>query len=1137
MTISVRAAYTWDCERCGQERHAPVWRIVDARERADVLVAPDPGVSWLDCPVCGTREHIEAPLLVLRPGAVAPMLLAVSVEELQGGAPPSAPPLLEEAERAGAFRGGGFFGQVIPLPRRLLPFALTRDVERDLTDPEEACRQLRPEGGPTVTNYRTFLGYLAEDADHAAVRSLLRLVTTTAPDQLAQLVVEHPQLTCDTRVRDAGREELRAAAGAPLEAVLRMRQRLLDELCDGRTPQEAAIRNYFESQNSFGAGLRERLYAMYREARTVSAPSGIPLVRDALTLAAQIGEERIETELAARLGTLLVEAVRAGLDADLSEALRVLELALGRLPEGGLQWAEVAGNLAAAHHERDDGDRMEIWATACDLLSRAAALDRREHPEMWARIQTNYGLLLAERPGGGPEDLVLGIARIRAGLEERSPERDRVNWAYSMLNLGLLLQCLHRGAGSDHRSQAEECYRQALGHLDADDDPALWSQLQCNLADVLLARDPADVRGAIRAATSALDLRAARSYTFGTARLTWVLARATARLEGPDSVASRRLYRAALAAAPPEVSPSLHISMARELLHTHASAERWIEAADVATDMLTAVNALFDAQVTTAGRRSVLVQLDRLARWAAYLLARAGRPERAVEAIERGLACELSVVTGRGAVDLAELERIDPATARRYRRAHARYRTSVAQPPSAMSDGPAPVTEQQAAVERELRSVVEEIRAIPGFERFLRTAEIADIFRACGGMPLAYLVTAPWGGYVLTLPGTSAASGEGGAEDAMPPVLAVPVPEVSSVTVLGLLVMETGDGEEGPGRAGLLLVQAAGALRRRRASPRHAAPQRPRTAPAPRRDPPHGQPRARGGRRPDRPPGHGSPPRRADRLGVGRSGRRHRHLDGRPVRGGLRGIPQQSRTALGISAAPGRDHRPRRFAPRQSKRTRRDSSAVRARRRVQLCGGPRRHGGVAARPPRRGVPPPPELPRQRQHRQGRLAGARGRPPGHGHPRTASTAPVQNGGGQRLPIRPLRRRQQSRPVPRAAGRLPPGGRRLRGDQPVAGERRGDRAADDPLVRSARPHPRPGGGTAAITRVAAPPHGGGPRAVHGRAPASGGPHRAVRPSAGADGRVSFRLSRPLGRVHRVGSLSRGPGARSARAHRAV
>ncbi|MEV5950666.1 CHAT domain-containing protein [Streptomyces sp. NPDC051993] len=819
MTISVRAAYTWDCERCGQERHAPVWRIVDARERADVLVAPGPGVSWLDCPVCGTREHIEAPLLVLRPGAVAPMLLAVPVAELQGGAPPSAPPLLEEAERAGAFRGGGFFGQVIPLPRRLLPFALTRDVERDLADPEEACRQLQPEGAPTVANYRIFLEYLAEDADHAAVRSLLRLVTTTAPDQLAQLLVAYPQLTGDTRVRDAGREELRAAEGAPLEAVLRMRQRLLDELCDGRTPREAAIRNYFESLNSFGAGLRERLYAMYREARTVSGPAGIPLVRDALTLAAQIGEERIETELAARLGRLLVDAVRAGLDADLSEALRVLELALGRLPECSLQWAEVAGNLAAAHHERDDGDRMEIWATACDLLSRAAALDRREHPEIWARIQTNYGLLLAERPGGGPEDLVLGIARIKAGLEERSPERDRVNWAYSMLNLGLLLQCLHRGAGSDYRSQAEECYRQALGHLDADDDPALWSQLQCNLADVLLARDPADVRGAIRAATSVLDLRAARSYTFDTARPTWVLARATARLEGPESVASRRLYRAALAAAPPEVSPSLHISMARELLHTHASAERWIEAADVATDMLTAVNALFDAQVTAAGRRSVLVQLDRLARWAAYLLARAGRPERAVEAIERGLACELSVVAGRGAVDLAELERIDPATARRYRRAHARYRTSVAQPPSAMSDGPAPVTDQQAAVERELRSVVEEIRAIPGFERFLRTAEIADIFRACGGMPLAYLVTAPWGGYVLTLPGTSAASGGGGAEDAMPPVLAVPVPEVSSVTVLGLLVMETGDGEGEPGRAGLLLVQAAGALRRRRELP------------------------------------------------------------------------------------------------------------------------------------------------------------------------------------------------------------------------------------------------------------------------------------------------------------------------------
>ncbi|MFG2115670.1 hypothetical protein ACGFRB_24085 [Streptomyces sp. NPDC048718] len=146
MTISARVPYTWHCEPCGRERTASAWRIIDARERADVLTSPAPGVSWLDCPVCGTRTHIEAPLLVLRPGRVAPLLLAVSVAELQHGAPPSAPSLLEQAGRAGAFVGRVFLGQVIPLPRRLLPYVLARDLERDLTDPEAACRELRPEG-------------------------------------------------------------------------------------------------------------------------------------------------------------------------------------------------------------------------------------------------------------------------------------------------------------------------------------------------------------------------------------------------------------------------------------------------------------------------------------------------------------------------------------------------------------------------------------------------------------------------------------------------------------------------------------------------------------------------------------------------------------------------------------------------------------------------------------------------------------------------------------------------------------------------------------------------------------------------------------------------------------------------------
>ncbi|GAA2500345.1 hypothetical protein GCM10023100_37170 [Actinocorallia cavernae] len=896
-----------------------MWRIVDSRERADVLESPDgpdgfgPGLHWADCPGCGSRAQVEAPVLVLRAGAFVPSLFATSVAELQRDATASAAALVEEARVAGAFTGGRFGGNVVMLPRRLLPFVLSRDTERDLADPEAARAELAPYGAPTVDNYRIFLDHVAAESAEPDVRELLYAVTVTMPDRLPELVLAHPRLTGSTLVRDAGARELREVAGTPLEAPLRMRQRFLEELCGGRVPVGTAVERHAAALAAFGQGLRTRLYAMYDQVRGAEGPEIVPLAREALELAGQIGEFEIETELAARLGGLLLSSLHTADPADPAEAVRVLRLALSRLPEGTLHWAEVATNLASAQYFRDDGDHIERWETARDLLLRAtAAVDRRTHGEFWARVQTNYGLLLGQRPGGGAADLTLGIEHIQAGLGERPRASDRVDRAYSLLNLGLLL--FRRGAPGDLK-RAERCYRDALGRLRPDDDPMLWSQLRCNLADLLLSpeRATADPRGARAAVAAVVAFGAAHPGLLDTSRATWLLARTADLLDGPGSAEGLRLRRAALAAVPPSVFPSLHLSIAREAVDALAAAADWDAAAEVAAGMLTAAHALYDAQVTAAGRRGVLLLTRGTAREAAFLLARAGRPERAVEAIERGLARELSVVTGRDTVDLAALEGVDPPLAHRYRRARERYRvvaagvegadpavegggeavqgggaavqgagaavqgagTAVEGPGAAIAGGGAAIAGGgaavqgssaavegaavegpgaavqgagtavegagaasnggfaagagpeggsgasgvgfvgppgdfvaaagvQAAAERAVRTVVEEIRAIPGFEGFLRTTEVADVVRAAGGMPLVYLVNAVWGSCVLVVP-----------RDAQTGVRAVFVPEVTSSSVVRLLALDPDTPE-----AGLFLAQQAGALARRRELPR-----------------------------------------------------------------------------------------------------------------------------------------------------------------------------------------------------------------------------------------------------------------------------------------------------------------------------
>ncbi|MEK8174451.1 hypothetical protein NKH77_51935 [Streptomyces sp. M19] len=197
--------------------------------------------------------HVEAPVLVLRAGALVPSLFATSVAELQRDATVSAATLVEEARLAGAFASGRFGGNVVVLPRRLLPFALSRDVERDLADPEAACAELASYGAPTVDNYRIFLGNVAAETAEAGVGELLYAVTVTMPDQLAELVRAHPGSLgtpwCATRGAGVARGRRHAAGGPATDAAA-----TAGGSVRGRMPVGTAIERYAAAYAAFGQG-------------------------------------------------------------------------------------------------------------------------------------------------------------------------------------------------------------------------------------------------------------------------------------------------------------------------------------------------------------------------------------------------------------------------------------------------------------------------------------------------------------------------------------------------------------------------------------------------------------------------------------------------------------------------------------------------------------------------------------------------------------------------------------------------------------------------------------------------------------------------------------------------------------------
>lgn len=148
------------------------------------------------------------------------------------------------------------------------------------------------------------------------------------------------------------------------------------------------------------------------------------------------------------------------------------------------------------------------------------------------------------------------------------------------------------------------------------------------------------------------------------------------------------------------------------------------------------------------GRQSELHRSLNIFRFAGYALARAGRPDRAVEVLELGRARELSQWVSGELVDLERLEHIDPRLVAEFRE----LRDAVSAAENAeLSGSPVSASEAAPAVER-FRAVVDEIRRLPSFSNFLASASWAEIGEAIDAQEaLVYIASAPYGSLAIVV--------------------------------------------------------------------------------------------------------------------------------------------------------------------------------------------------------------------------------------------------------------------------------------------------------------------------------------------------------------------------------------------------
>ena len=59
MAVSRRVAYQWHCACCGSAQETYVWRIVDERERSDVVKRAGQELAMVTCDECGGLAEID----------------------------------------------------------------------------------------------------------------------------------------------------------------------------------------------------------------------------------------------------------------------------------------------------------------------------------------------------------------------------------------------------------------------------------------------------------------------------------------------------------------------------------------------------------------------------------------------------------------------------------------------------------------------------------------------------------------------------------------------------------------------------------------------------------------------------------------------------------------------------------------------------------------------------------------------------------------------------------------------------------------------------------------------------------------------------------------------------------------------
>lgn len=498
----------------------------------------------------------------------------------------------------------------------------------------------------------------------------------------------------------------------------------------------------------------ERIESQVAEELDVGRPArALELIDDAIDKASRAGLGLAVADLHLRAGQVLIRGGVEERDEEVERAIRHFEAGLefAGPPE---QAANLFMHLGFAGPERVRGDRRENADQGAQFLRRALEImDASEPDEFDAIIRTNLASVLLGRETDDPvQNLNEARSLVERALEYRSPERDADDWAYSQINLALIIDRLagHGEADPDEAVAAwqkvidrgDQCAPHLVGHAHHGIGEQLLGRAEPSSADLteeeIEEEDSLELDlGLLRDARD--HLRQARPLLLdgpdqlARGRALNQLAHALDSLE--ETEGSIAVGREALELLGPTTAPRDCIRVAYRLGGQLATLDEFEDAAAVFRAGVLAAEITIDTRLDSRDRSRETKRAGNIARWASYCMARVGEPLEAALTLENGRTRELRRRLGRGAVDdgADPLEGLPQELRERYEAALANI--VVTRLDGAGSDA-----------SRALQEVLYDIRREPGFESFDAGTDAHGLRRAVQpGWPLLYVNPTPWG--------------------------------------------------------------------------------------------------------------------------------------------------------------------------------------------------------------------------------------------------------------------------------------------------------------------------------------------------------------------------------------------------------